>query len=160
MNKKALIEAILFASPNPISLQTFCRIAEIEENEARKILEEIRIELEKSEHGIELVETPQGFELRIKPEYREKAKFFAPFTDLSEGMLRTLSLIILNQPITQAEIVKYQGNRAYEYIRELERLGLIKTQKSKRTKIVFVSSFLEKYFGMSLEEIKKRIKSE
>jgi segregation and condensation protein B len=160
MNKKALFEAALFASPTPLPLKTLCRIAGIDEEEGRKILNELKNEFEKGWHGIELAETPQGYELRIKPEYREKVRTFAPFSDLGEGVLRCLSIIILKQPITQAHIVKIQGNKAYGYIKELEKKGLIKTRPSKRTKIVFVSSSLEKYFGMSLDEIKEGLQKE
>lgn len=160
MDKKALFEAALFASSTPLPLKTLCRIAGIDEEEGRKILNELEIEFEREWRGIELVETPQGYELRIKPKYREKVRMFAPFSDLGEGALRCLSIIILKQPITQAHIVKIQGNKAYGYIKELEEKGLIKTQPSKRTKIVFVSSSLEKYFGTSLKEIKRELQEE
>ena len=158
MDKRGLIEAALFASSTPISIQTLCKIADSNEEEVRKIIEEIRSEFENMKRGIEIAETPEGFELRIKPEYRERVKDLAPFADLGVGCLRTLSIIILKQPITQAEIVKIQGNKVYEYIRELEKKGLIKTKKSKRTKLVFTTENLEKYFGLKLEDIRERLK--
>lgn len=158
MDKKGLIEAALFASSSPISIQTLCRITNLSEWEVRKIVDEIRNEFESLKRGVEIVETPEGFELRIKPEYREKVKELTPFTDLGEGCLRTLSIIILKQPITQAQIVKWQGNKVYGYIRELEDKGLIKSKKSKRTKIVYTTENLERYFGLKLEDIKNKLK--
>jgi len=155
MNLKALVEAALFVSSSPISLQTLSKICKADEETLKRILEELKKEYEKEEHGIELAETPQGYEVRVKPIYRNFVKALAPFADLGEGLLRSLSIILLKQPITQAEVVKYQGNKAYGYIKELERRGLIKTKPHKNTKIIFVTPDLEKYFGMSLDEIKK-----
>ena len=160
MNKKALLQALLFVAEKPLPLQQLCRLAELGEDEARKLLQELQQESSLEKSGVELVETPEGFEFRVKPEYREKASRIAPFADLSGGMLRTLSLVILKQPVLQSEIVKYQGNRAYEYLRALEQKGLVRTQKAKRTKVVFVSSELEKYFGKSLSEIKESLSKE
>jgi segregation and condensation protein B len=150
-----LVEAALFISSSPISLQTISKICKTDEEIIKRILEELKKEYEKEDHGIELVETPQGYEIRVKPIYRNFVKNLAPFSDLSEGLLRALSIILIKQPITQAEVVKYQGNKAYGYIKELEKRGLIKTKPHKNTKIIFVTPELEKYFGMSLDEIKR-----
>ena len=155
MNLKALVEAALFVSSSPLSLQTLSRICKSDEETVKKILEELKREYEKEEHGVELAETPQGYELRVKPVYRNFVKALAPFADLGEGLLRALSIILLKQPLTQAEVVKYQGNKAYGYIKELEKKGLIKTKPYKNTKLIFVTPQLEKYFGMSLDEIKR-----
>lgn len=157
MNKKALIEAALFVSSNPLSPEKLCEIAEVSRKELEEILEEISSELRSSERGIELAETPEGYELRIKPEYREKVARLAPFSDLSDGMLRTLSIVVSKQPIKQSLIVRYQGNKAYGYIQALERKGLIKTEKFGRTKLVTTTEDFERYFGKSSEEIKSKL---
>ncbi len=158
MNKKALIESALFVSNSPLSLKKLCQISNLEEEEVKKILEEMRDELSKEDRGIELVETPAGYELRIKPEYRPLVASLAPFSDLSDGMMRTLAIIIsYGKPITQSLIVRYQGNKAYDYIKQLENKGLVKTEKFGRTKLVKLTKDFERYFGMSIEEIKKKI---
>lgn len=157
MNSKALVEAALFISDKPLSIQQLSRLTRLKENEVRLILQKLSQELSKEDRGIELVETPKGFELRVKKEYREKVSVLAPLADLSDGMMRTLSLVVLNQPIRQSDIVKFQGNKAYGYIKGLEEKGLIKTQKHGRTKLLTVSSDFERYFGKSVEEIKKAL---
>jgi segregation and condensation protein B len=140
-----------------LSIQQLSRLTRLKENEVRLILQKLSQELSKEDRGIELVETPKGFELRVKKEYREKVSVLAPLADLSDGMMRTLSLVVLNQPIRQSDIVKFQGNKAYGYIKGLEEKGLIKTQKHGRTKLLTVSSDFERYFGKSVEEIKKAL---
>ncbi len=157
MNKKALIEAALFVSSSPLSPEKLCEIAGISKEELEEILEEIASELQSVERGIELAQTPEGYELRIKPEYRGKVASLAPFSDLSDGMLRTLSIVVSKQPVKQSLIVRYQGNKAYGYIKALEKKGLIKTEKFGRTKLVSTTEDFEKYFGKSKEEIKSKL---
>ncbi|MDI6807262.1 MAG: SMC-Scp complex subunit ScpB, partial [Candidatus Aenigmarchaeota archaeon] len=90
-------------------------------------------------------------------DYRERVATLAPLADLSDGMMRTLSIVVLNQPIKQYDIVKFQGNKTYGYVKGLEDKGLIKTQKYGRTKLITVSSEFERYFGKDVEEIKKTL---
>jgi segregation and condensation protein B len=156
MNMKALLEAALFVSDKPLSIERLSKVVGIgSEEEIKRLVEEIKQELNKEDRGIELVETPEGFELRVKKEYRERVAKLAPFADLSDGMMRTLAIVALKQPIKQSLIVKYQGNKAYGYIESLEKKGLIKTEKAGRTKIVTTTSEFEKYFGKSTEELKR-----
>ncbi|MFH8086541.1 MAG: SMC-Scp complex subunit ScpB [Candidatus Aenigmatarchaeota archaeon] len=156
MNLKALLEAALFVSDKPLTLEKLSKVVGIgSEEEVKMLLEQLKKELSKEERGIELVETPEGFELRVKKEYREKVAKLAPFADLSNGMMRTLAIVAVKQPIKQSLIVKYQGNKAYGYIENLEKKGLIKTEKAGRTKIITTTPEFEKYFGKSTEELKK-----
>jgi segregation and condensation protein B len=155
MNKKALLEAALFVSDKPLSLDKLSTILEATNNETRKLLEQLKADLMENDRGYELVETPEGFELRVKVEYRDKVVRLAPLADLSDGMMRSLALIVAKQPVKQSLIVKYQGNKAYSYIEALEKKGLIKTEKFQRTKLITLTPEFERYFGKEAEEIKK-----
>lgn len=155
MDKKALVEAALFVSDQPLSIEKLSEIASIPQQELENILQELESELSSSKHGIELVKTPEGYELRVKPAYRDRVARLAPFSDLSDGMMRTLAIVAIKQPVKQSMIVRYQGNKAYGYIEALERKGLIKTEKFGRTKLVTTTPDFEKYFGKTQEEIKK-----
>ena len=158
MNRKALLEAALFVSDKPLSLEILSTIVGINEEEVKSLIEELKNNLEKEDSGIELVETPEGFELRIKPEYRSSIARIAPLADLGDGMMRTLGIIAVKQPIKQSMIVKYQGNKTYGYIASLEEKGLIKTEKAGRTKVCTLTSEFEKYFGKSADELKRSLK--
>ena len=156
MNKKALIESALFVSDKPINLSKLSEITSLPQEEIRAVIEKIKQEHIKEEKGMELVETPEGYEFRIKPEYRGKIAKIAPLSDLTEGMLRTLALTVaIKPPVKQSAIVRYQGNKAYGYIDQLEKKGLIKTEKFSRTKVIKLTDEFEKYFGKSVEELKK-----
>lgn len=158
MNKKALLEAALFVSDKPLSLESLSSIVGSSEEEVKSLIEELKNDLEKGDRGIELAETPEGLELRLKPEYRNAVAKLAPLADLGNGMMRTLGIIAVKQPIKQSIIVKYQGNKTYGYVKSLEEKGLIKAEKAGRTKLCTLTSEFEKYFGKSAEELKKSLK--
>ncbi len=157
MDKKAFVEAALFVSDKPLSLERLCAIVGIEQEEVKQILEQIQIECEQGDRGFELLETPEGFEFRVKSDYRERVARLAPFADLSDGMMRALAIVALKQPVKQSMIVKYQGNKAYGYIEQLEVKGLVKTEKAGRTKLVTTTPDFEKYFGKSSGEMKRML---
>jgi len=155
---KAKIEALLFASSKPLSISKISKIINESEENVKKALEELIKEYSSNEYkALEIIETPEGYEMIIKPKYRDYASKVSSFSDLSSGALKTLALIIFQNPIKQSEIVKIQGNRAYEYIKILEKKGLILSKKVGKTKILFPSQNLEKYFGIKIEEIKKQL---
>ncbi|MBI4010219.1 MAG: SMC-Scp complex subunit ScpB [Candidatus Aenigmarchaeota archaeon] len=161
MNKKALLESALFVSDKPLSLQRLSNIVGIgPADEIKELVEELQQDLKNSDRGIDLIETPEGYELRVKAEYRDRIAKLAPFSDLSDGMMRTLAIVAVKQPVKQSIIVRYQGNKAYGYIDELEKKGLVKTEKYSRTKLVSTTPDFEKYFGKNSVEIKSMLKEE
>lgn len=159
MSKKAKIEAALFVSDTPLDIASLAKFVNGDEDEAQRIVDEIIEDCKRDDHGFELVRTPEGYEFRIKQQYRDNVAELAPFSDLSEGMLRTLAIIAAKQPIKQSTIVHYQGNKVYDYISKLEAKGLIKTEKFGRTKLIETTGGFEKYFGKSVEEVKKMLNS-
>lgn len=157
MDKKALLEASLFVSDKPLSMEKLSAILEATDSETKDLMDRLRADLAKSDRGYELVETPEGFELRVKIEYRDKVVKLAPLADLSDGMMRTLALISAKQPVKQSYIVRYQGNKVYAYIVALEERGMIRAEKYGRTKIITTTPDFERYFGKSSEEVKEML---
>ena len=156
---KRIIEAALFISARPLKLEELAKIAGIGSlGNVRDILEELRKEY--NERGIEIVETKEGWYMQVKNDILPLVAHLTPYADLSNGHKRTLALIAYKEPITQSSIVKIQGNKAYSYLKFLERKGLIKTEKVKRTKYVYLTKEFERYFGEEKEKIRERILKE
>jgi len=159
-DKKALIEAALFMSSDPISIDKLIKISGItSKREIESILEEIKKDYEVDTKGIELAITPEGYHFKVKDHFINFVAPLAAHADLSSGMLRTLGLVALRQPIAQSQIIKIQGNKAYGYIDKLEKKGLIVSEKASRTKVLKTTKEFERYFGKSLKEIQENLKS-
>jgi segregation and condensation protein B len=119
---QALIEAVLFASPQPVSLRQLLRAVAQPENVVKKALEQIRTEQLRPERGVFLRETRGGYQLGTRPELggplREALRGVRPRPPLSRPALETLAIIAYKQPISAPDIQK---------IRRVEGAGVLET---------------------------------
>lgn len=156
MEQKRVLEAALFMAPGPLQLTELARISGVGSVGALKgLLEEL--EKEYSERGIKVISSPRGWEMQIDPNLLPSVAHLAPYTDLSEGCKRTLALIACKEPMKQSELIKVQGNKAYNYIKRITRMGLVKAEKQGRTKLLHLTKEFENYFGEEKEKIKQML---
>jgi len=156
---KSAIEAALYMSNDPISTENLAKMFKADVNEVKMILDELKKEFEEEHHGVHLIETATGYHIRVKPHLAPLVRNLTPYQDLGRGLLRVLALVAYKQPITQSEVVKVIGNRAYDYVKRLEEKGLIKTVKHSRTKALIATKEFANYFGLeNPEDIKKFFK--
>jgi segregation and condensation protein B len=153
---KASIEAALFMANQPISLERLSKIFKRKPDVIKEAIEDFKLEFQKTEHGIHVIETDIGYQIRVKPELVSSVSNLTPYRDLGRGLLRVLALVAYKQPITQSEIVKVLGNRTYEYVKRLEERGLIKTVKHSRTKALIATKEFANYFGLENPEDAKK----
>lgn len=154
MNKLAHLEAILFMTTDPLSIDELQKNLRGRKDEIEKMLAVLRQRYQGEESGIQLSETG-GFRLIVKPEYVQKVSHLTQHADLSRGLLRVLSIIAYHEPVAQSEIVKIVGNRTYEYVKELQERGLVKAEKKSRTRLLSTTQHFEEYFGTRKDEIRK-----
>jgi len=152
---KNLIEAALFMSSDVLSVEQISRITGLKAKEVEERLAEL--EKEYAERGVEIVQGPEGWGMRVKPDILPKVAHLTPYSDLRGGHRRTLALVAYKEPVTQSEVVRIQGNKAYGYIKKLVKKGLIKTEKQGRTKILMLTKEFERYFGEEKERIKEML---
>jgi segregation and condensation protein B len=116
------VEAILFASPQPVTLRQLMRAVAQPEETVRHALEQIRMDQDRAERGIFLRETRGGYKFGTKPELdgslRQALRGVRPRPPLSRPALETLAIIAYKQPISAPEIQK---------IRRVEGAGVLET---------------------------------
>ncbi len=152
--KLALLEAILFTTNEPLTLDELQNILKLRKDMIEKMLVKLREKYTSPEHGFRLSDSG-GFKLVVKEDFVSKVSHLTPHADLSRGLLRVLSIIAYHEPVKQADIVKVVGNRTYEYVKELEERGLVRSERKSRTKMLVTTQHFEEYFGAKKEEIKK-----
>jgi segregation and condensation protein B len=111
---KALIEAIVYVSPEPVSLETITKSVEEEDRErVRAKLLELMGEYQRAEHGIHIRQVAGGYQFSSKPEHhdilRKFVKSLKPPVRLSKPALEALAVIAYRQPITLPEINEIRG---------------------------------------------------
>ncbi|MEM7813362.1 MAG: SMC-Scp complex subunit ScpB [Candidatus Aenigmatarchaeota archaeon] len=151
----ASVEAILFATPKPLSLPELAKLAKLDEDKVRRLLSLLRGRYQDESHGIMLSEVG-GYRLMVKQEHLERVASFTK-SDLSKGLLRVLSIIAYHEPVKQSDIVKIIGNRTYEYVKQLEKLGFVKFERKAKTKLLTTTPHFESYFSLNKEQLKKAL---
>ncbi len=147
MEKKGIIEAALFMSPEPLGIDKLAKISKTSVAEALQIIQELMKEYE-SRPGIEIVRIEGGkYKMQVRDEYLPFVKDLAASLEMSKAVIRTLALIAFNQPIKQSEVVKIRGNKAYDHIKELIDKGFVKTRKFRNTLLLETTRKFDEYFG-------------
>lgn len=159
MSRLAMLEAILFTTSKPLAMEELHKIMRGRRDEIEKMLLALKERYASESSGVSLSDIG-GYKLVVKNEYLDRVSNLTPHADLSRGLLRVLSIIAYHEPIPQSEIVKVIGNRTYEYVKELETRGLVKSEKKSRTKIIRTTPHFEEYFGTRKEEIRKLAEEE
>ena len=151
------IEAILFASSDPISAKEIAKILKIDKGEVIRLVRELIKDYRSRETANEIVELGDKYLMRVKPEFSDVVR---PLTerDLERGVLRTLAVIAIRQPIKLSELAKIRGNKCYDHVKKLRELGFIRAEKKGRSTILTTTESFARYFGLKSsdpEEIRK-----
>jgi segregation and condensation protein B len=150
---RALIEAALFLSPQPLSRRGLARIlGEVQVAYIDRLLAELEREYDGQSHGLELhvEEGRAGF--RVKRSFIDRVSHLAPQQDIPRPILRSLAVIAYNHPMTQSDLVKVRGNKAYAHVQELLARSLIRAEESGRTLLLHVTKEFLRHFGLSTVE--------
>jgi len=109
---KPIIEALIFASPEPLTSKTLFKVLETEPKEdVEAALALLRQDYERPS-GLQLVEVAGGYQIVTRPELHEYVRrLFHERTSqkLSVQALETLAVIAYRQPITAPEITEIRG---------------------------------------------------
>jgi len=104
---KAVIEALVFASPDPITPRMLYRLLNDEPKEdVKAALDAIRADYA-DRGGLHIAEVAGGFQITTRPEFHEWVRRLfheRSAAKLSIAALETLSVIAYKQPVTAAEI--------------------------------------------------------
>jgi len=111
---KALIEAILYVSPEPVTLDMLAKALDGEPRERIKAsVFELMNDYAWPQHGIQIRPVAGGWQFSSKPEHHEVLRGFVkslkPPMRLSKPSLEVLAVIAYRQPITVPEINEVRG---------------------------------------------------
>src|SRR5262245_36181006 len=136
---KPIVEALIFASPEPVTLKTLCKLLDDEPKEdVEAALAAVRADYDRP-GGLRLVEVAGGFQIVTRPELHEWVrKLFHERTTskLSVQALETLAVIAYKQPVTAPEIAEIRGvSSSSGVLQTLIERKLIKTVGRKQVEI-------------------------
>ena len=109
---KAIVEALIFASPEPLTLKALYKLLDTEPHEdVQAALAELKRDYERP-GGLQLVEVAGGYQIVTRPDLHEWVRRLfheRSAQKLTVQALETLAVIAYRQPITAAEIAEVRG---------------------------------------------------
>lgn len=126
---KAIVEALIFASPDPLTMKALYKLLESEPKEdVQTAVAELRSDYERP-GGLQLVDVAGGLQIVTRPDLHEWVRrlFHERSTQkLSVQALETLAVIAYRQPVTSLEITEIRGVNTSGVINTLLERHLIK----------------------------------
>lgn len=126
--KKGILEAVLFAMGEEVSLTVLMDAVQTSRKETEQILQEMMWEYETFERGIRLIRMEDCYQLCTAKEYYDslvsvlvKPKKRA----LSDAMLEVLAIVAYQQPVTKSAIEQIRGVRSDHAVNKLMEYELI-----------------------------------
>ncbi len=169
MNLLGVLEGILFVvGDEGITLTQICDILNVDLEEAKRLLMELKRSYDEENHGIRISYLGDAFKLTTKKEHKEYYQKLIENPEsntLSPAALEVLAIIAYNQPITRLEVDEMRGVNNGQMIRKLIAKGLIKeagksTMPGRPNLYATTSEFLD-YFGLSsISELPTILKEE
>jgi segregation and condensation protein B len=127
---RAVLEALIFASPQPITPREIGKVLGGVPREAwEAALAELRSEYGREGRGLQLVEVAGGWQITTRPEYNDWIRELldpASPTRLSIQALETLAVVAYKQPVTLPEIIDLRGVKSGGVIKTLLEKRLIR----------------------------------
>ncbi len=147
----ARIEVALYSAGRPLTIEEIAQTSGITSKEKiKRILNELINKTKVIFKAIEIKKLEDGtYVLQVKPQYLPVVKKFATKPQISNSVLKTLSYLAYEQPVTTKRLVEIRGSKAYIHLKELEQMGFVTHQSSGRIKIYQTTKKFQSYFGIN-----------
>ncbi len=109
---KSIIESILFVAGREVKINELMSALELSSNQIIGLVDSMKLEYEKEDRGIQIINVDGSYQLCTK---KENYEYIYPVFDkrskpnLSQAAMETLSIIAYNPKITRAEIESIRG---------------------------------------------------
>lgn len=121
-------EAVLFSAGEPLSIERFSQVFDIEPEKAIKVMDTLEKKLAEQKSGLTLLRLDNTYQLATRTEYAEQIKKMLDLrrrTPLSNAALEVLAVVAYNQPVTKAFIEQVRGVDCSGVVTTLVEKGLV-----------------------------------
>lgn len=111
-NEESLVESLLLASDEPLSISKICGLTGLEKATAVDILQSLATEYLDSNRGIQLREVAGGYRFYTHPAHHETILSLIEGSKkrkLTQAALETLAIVAYKQPVTKASVSEIRG---------------------------------------------------
>lgn len=126
---ESVIEAVLFASDEPVSINKLASVVETGSRQVRQYMKDLNKKYRENGISFRIEKIAGGYQMMTLPEYNNwLRKLIKARSDnkLSSAAMETLAIISYKQPIIRADVESIRGVSSGEMIRNLMSKGLVK----------------------------------
>ena len=125
---KGMVEAILFASGDPVSGERIAQVLGLDKEDAEEVLKDTMESFNRKEGGVRIIRLDDTYQMCSNPAYAScvrEALELRRNTPLSQAAMEVLAVIAYNQPVTKAFVEQIRGVDCSGVIGSLSSKGLI-----------------------------------
>lgn len=148
-----MVEAALFATGTPLSAKDIGHIVGEDSRKVKKAIEILIERYERQEGALE-IGLEDGYILQVKSMYSRVIEALVPL-ELTQGVVRTLSVIALKQPLIQSDLIDLRGASAYDHVKDLLEKGLIIKEPEGRSFILRTSPKFDGLFKVNPKTLRE-----
>ncbi len=148
------VEALIFSFGDGISMEELIKRTKSDPILIKKAINSLNNSYNERKSAFYIVTEGNLYRMRLRSDLLYLAQDNLK-TDMSKGVLMTLSQIAINGKINQSELVKNRGSVSYQHIRELRSRGLISIVLEGGKKVVKVTPSFYDYFDIDKAEFKE-----
>ncbi len=127
-NIKNTVEALLFASGEPLLTDRICEILECDREETLKAINELAAEYKKRESSIQIIKLNDSWQMTTLPAFAPQIRKMLEIqrnTPLSQAAFEVLAVVAYNQPVTKSFVEQVRGVDCSGVMSSLVEKGLI-----------------------------------
>lgn len=148
------IEALLFLSPEPVTLAELAEAIEADEEAVATAVEELEARLTAGDRGVRLRRVAGGVTLAATPDAEAAARRLLgkPRTPpLTQAQAEVLAIVAYLQPVSRPEVARIRGVSSDSAVSSLTERGLVEERGRTRFGAVTYATtpLFEKLFGLS-----------
>ena len=133
---KGKLEALLFSSGRKMNLEELSRLTNKKIDEIKNALVDLKNEYDDKNSSVMIVNEGDSWKITVREQFLPLVQKIVTETELSKTIMETLAVIAFKYPIKQSDLIKIRTNKAYDHIKELEKMGYITRQKHGRTNLI------------------------
>ena len=126
--RMAAVEAVLFASGEPIELEKLASACEMDKDEALRIIERLNDRYKEQESAFEIGKLGDRFQMMTKARFARYIKAAAETrkqAPLTQAALEVLAIVAYNQPVTRGFIDQVRGVDSGGVVKSLTERNLL-----------------------------------
>ena len=132
--KEAAVEAVLFASGDPVEIESIASVIGEDKDTAESLAESLSMKYSSEKRGISIIRLNNSYQMCADRKYFDYIDrlFRQPKRKkLSQAVLEVLAIIAYKQPITKGEIEEIRGVNSDHAVNKLVEYGLVEERGRK-----------------------------